>query len=383
MQRFRASVIALLAVVMTAMPLRAAPVPVDQEIPVALLVDLSNGQILYSREADRRFVPASITKVMTAFTAFELVKSGELALDKPVLYSRALEREWYGEGSTMFLRAGETPTVAQLLLGITTVSGNDASIALAIDAKGSMDAWLTQMNANAAKLDMANTHFGTPNGYPDDGQTYTTANDLALLGRAITMEHSPFYRRFFGHRELSWGDFTQQNHDPVTGQIAGADGIKTGFTNEAGFTFLGSAQRDGRRLIMVLAGAPTQRARDEASRAFLEWGFANFAPEKLASANVVVGEALVQDGAALSVPLVAGEDIFVALPGDIATDELRFTISYRGPVSAPIAAGQRVAVLHIHHDSEELMQTPLLARDAVEKAGLFQRISNAMKRWLG
>ncbi len=379
MRRLLAYFIGVLAV--AAMPLKAAPVPVDRQVPVVLLVDLSNGQTLYAREADRRFMPASVTKVMTAYTAFELVEAGELSLDRPVLYTRALEREWYAEGSTMFLRAGETPSVGQLLLGISTVSGNDASVALALEAKGSLEAWLAAMNDNAQKLGMTSTHFGSPNGYPDGGRTYTTANDLALLGRAITQDHPGLYRRFFGHSFLTWGGFTQKNHDPVTGRVAGADGIKTGFTNEAGFTFLGSAQRDGRRLIIVLAGAPTSELRDEASRALLEWGFVNFSHHRVAAAGKPVAQALVQDGARASVALVAPDDITIALPADVVPDALDLKVTYRGPLSAPIAAGDKIAMLTISHRGETMLETPLMARDKVEKANVFQRIGNAFAGW--
>ncbi|MGB3167155.1 MAG: D-alanyl-D-alanine carboxypeptidase family protein [Alteraurantiacibacter sp.] len=357
--------------------------PVSGEIPVALLVDITTGQVLFSREPDRRFVPASVTKVMTAYTAFELIAAGELRLDMPYLYSQQLEDEWYNEGSNMFLLAGERPTIAQLLLGITTISGNDASVAMALATKGSLEEWLALMNANAEKLGMRDTHFGSPNGFPDGGQTYTTANDLVLLGRAVTLDHPVLYRQFFGHRTFKWRELTQANHDPVTGRVDGADGLKTGYTNEAGFTFLGSAERDGRRLMMVLAGAPDGRIRDTAARDLLEWGFEGFDRTTLYRAQTLVGTAQVQDGTAREVGLRLPQDFTVALPEGSSTGEWTTQIVYRGPIVAPIVQGDRVATLRLSIDGETAFEAPLEATSTVVEANPLQRIANAFARWIG
>ncbi|WP_340587734.1 D-alanyl-D-alanine carboxypeptidase family protein [Erythrobacter alti] len=358
-----------------------ADAPVADEIPIALLVDISSGQVLYEREADRRFVPASVTKVMTAYTAFKLVDEGALRLDMPFLYSEEMEDEWYAEGSNMFLRAGERPTIAQLLLGITTVSGNDASVAIAMASTGSLEEWLELMNANARELGMRNTHFGSPNGFPDGGQTYTTANDLALLGQAITQQYPGLYRRFFGHRRLRWRDITQVNHDPVTGRVDGADGMKTGFTNEAGFTFIGSAERDNRRLVMILAGSPTGEARDESARQLLEWGFDGFERQVLLPEGALVGSALVQDGARSQVGLRLPQEFTIALPVDREETDWQVDIVYRGPIEAPITAGDPVARLRLVIDGEAVLETPLEATEDVAKANSWQRIANAFARW--
>lgn len=371
------------ALVLPTAPVVAAEAPVPEEIPVGLLVDLSTGQTLFSREAERRFVPASVTKVMTAYTAFKLVDEGALRLDMPFLYSAALEDEWYNEGSNMFLRAGERPTIAQLLLGVTTVSGNDASVALAVAATGSLEDWLALMNANARDLGMRNTHFGSANGFPDGGQTYTTASDLVLLGQAITQEHPGLYRRFFGHRTLRWRDITQGNHDPVTGRVIGADGMKTGYTNEAGFTFLGSAERDGRRLVMVLAGSPTERLRDTASREILEWGFDNFELTTLVEAGTIVGAAEVQDGNAARVNLRLPDDFAVALPVGSTPNRWKVSIVYRGPVQAPISSGEDIARLRLEIDGEIALEAPLEAVVDVPRADPIGRIANAFRSWLG
>jgi D-alanyl-D-alanine carboxypeptidase (penicillin-binding protein 5/6) len=366
-----------LAAVLVAVAAHAAPAPVPPEIPVAMLVDLSSGQQLYAREIDRRFMPASVTKVMTAFTAFRLIDEGRIDPSTRFLISQDLEDQWSGEGSTMFLKAGERPTFGELLLGATTVSGNDACVALALASTGSLGNWLALMNGNAGDLGMVNTRFGSPNGFPDEGQTFTTARDLATLGEALVLRYPGLYRRYFGHSRLTWRGLTQANHDPVTGRVPGGDGMKTGFTSEAGYTFIGSAERKGRRLIVVLAAAPTGRLRDNTARAMLEWGFSNFTSDMLAARGVTVGRARVQDGSALHVPLRTSRPLGITRPlGSTAVP--RITIRYHGPLVAPIAEGDVVANLHIELAGMPTVELPLEAAASVSEANAWHRLRNAV-----
>ncbi|MGB3794768.1 MAG: D-alanyl-D-alanine carboxypeptidase, partial [Alteraurantiacibacter sp.] len=264
---------------------------------------------------------------------------------------------------------------------ITTVSGNDASVAMAVAATGSLTTWLDLMNANAADLGMKDTHFGSPNGFPDGGQTYTSARDLAMLGKAITQRYPQLYRRYFGHRTMRWRDITQANHDPVTGRVDGADGLKTGYTREAGFTFLGSAKRDGRRLVMVLAGSPDGRLRDSTSRDLLEWGFDAFEQETVIPQGARVGEALVQDGVEMSVNLVPAKPVVINRPRGQKGKSVAMEIVYRGPVQAPIEAGDEIARLRLSLDGDLALEVPLNAAETIPKANAFQRISNAWRKW--
>lgn len=357
-------------------PLAPGAAPVPEEIPVALLLDMATGQTLFAREPDRRFIPASVTKVMTAYTAFNMVAEGRLRLDQVVTISPELERDWWNEGSTMFLKAGDRVSVSQLLTGITTVSANDASVAIAEASVGSLGEWLTLMNANAAELGMRNTHYGSPNGYPDEGRTFTSARDLATLGEALVLRHPGLYRQFFGKEGMTYRNIAQANHDPVTGRVEGADGIKTGFTNQAGYTFVGSAERNGRRLMMVLAASPTARMRDQAARDLLNWGFDAFETRPLLPGKAPVGEALVQDGAARSVRLVTEAPVIVSLRGDRGPPQL--SIRYRGPVEAPVKAGQRIAWLRIDSGDEPPHDVPLVAATAVPAANPWQRLINGL-----
>jgi D-alanyl-D-alanine carboxypeptidase (penicillin-binding protein 5/6) len=351
--------------------------PVAPEIPVVLLVDLSSGQTLFSREADRRFVPASVTKVMTAYSAFRLIEDGKLSPSTPVMVSQEVAELWSGEGSSMFLKAGDRVTVGELLLGVTTVSANDASVVLALTAAGTQEDWLELMNANAAELGMRDTHFGTPNGWPDEGRTYTSARDLAVLAEALTTRFPGLYRRYFGHRGMSYRDITQANHDPITGVVEGADGMKTGFTRESGYNFLGSAERGGRRLVMVIAGAPTPFSRNKTARDLMRWGFDAFETRVILPAEIPVGRARVQNGAEDSVALETEGEVLASVPPGNA-DAALLTVRYRGPIEAPVAKGQQVAFLRVTIPGQTPHDVPLVAAEAVPEANPLQRLVNGL-----
>lgn len=351
--------------------------PVAPEIPVVLLVDLSSGQTLFARDANRRFVPASVTKVMTAYTAFRLIDEGKLSLSTPVVVSEEVAELWSGEGSSMFLKAGDRVTVGELLLGVTTVSANDAAVVLALTAAGTLDEWLELMNANAAELGMRDTHFGTPNGWPDEGRTYTSARDLAVLAEAMTTRFPGLYHRYIGHHGMTYRNITQQNHDPITGVVDGADGIKTGFTRESGYNFLGSAERGGRRLVMVVAGAPSASIRNSTARDLMRWGFDAFETRVILPGEVPVGEAQVQNGAQHSVALqTEGEVLASVPPGNAGAASL--SVRYRGPIEAPIAKGDHVAFLRVSIPGQAPHDVPLVAAEAVPKANAFQRFVNGL-----
>ena len=350
---------------------------VSPEIPVVLLIDLSTAQTLFSREPTRRFMPASVTKVMTAYTAFKLIDEGKLSPATPVMVSKEVADQWSGEGSSLFLKEGDRITVGELLLGVTTVSANDAAVMLSIAATGSEDEWLDLMNVNAAELGMRDSHFGSPNGYPDEGRTYTSARDLAVLAEALTTRYPGLYHRYFGHRGLSYRNITQANHDPITGIVPGADGIKTGFTREAGYTFVGSAKRGERRLVIVIGGAPSAGVRNQTARDLMRWGFENFDSETILPGALAVGHARVQNGSQREVVIETSGEVLASLPpGGRGT--VSYSIRYRGPVEAPIAKGDQVAWLHVAVPGQQAHDVPLVAAEAVPEANLFQRLINGV-----
>jgi D-alanyl-D-alanine carboxypeptidase (penicillin-binding protein 5/6) len=354
--------------------------PGEGDLPIALLVDVTSNQVLYARNPERRFVPASVTKVMTLYCAFELLAAGKLRTDQALIVSEESARDWNGTGSTMWLRGGDEVPLRDLLTGIATVSANDASIVLADRAGGSLEGWSRRMNETARALGMTQSHFASPNGFPDEGQTFTTARDLAILGEAIIRRHPHLYARFIGREQFSYAGIVQDNRDPMIGQVEGADGIKTGYTSEAGYTYLGSAERNGQRLIVAIGGANRSTVRAQAARELIEWGFAAFDLEQLYEAGDVVGRARVQNGAARSIDLLSDRPVRVNVPRGQG-DRVRLSITYEGPLRAPVKAGEAIATLVISAPGMEPARVPLLAAQDVGQAGFFARIGNAIAGW--
>lgn len=352
-------------------------VPPASEAPVALLVDITNGQVLHARNPDRRFMPASVTKVMTLYLAFELIEAGRLDPAQIFEMTPAIAREWRRKGSTMFLDAGERVRVDDLLIGIANVSANDGAAVLAAGQAGSVAAWTAEMNRTALALGMTGSHFGTPNGWPDEGRTFTTAQDLVTLARALTRRHPDKFGYYIGRMGFDYKGIAQINHDPMIGRIAGADGIKTGFTNESGFSYLGTARRNGQRLVLVLAGVDNGRLRGRLARSYVEWGFSAFDHRPLFAPKAVVGSARVQDGSARQVPLVARGSVAINVPRG-STSQISATIRYQGPLRAPLAKGAQVAVLNVTAPGMAEATIPLFTAQAVETAGPIDRIINSI-----
>src|SRR4051794_11421275 len=312
----------------------------------AFLIDLSSGAVLYEKNADVRMPPASMAKMMTADVAFELIDKKQLALNKMCTVRPETWQKWHGPqaGSTMFLSVNEQVSVENLLHGIVTLSGNDASVVLAECIAGTEQAFTDQMNALAKKIGLTNSHFGTANGWPDNGVTYVSARDLATLARSEIENHYALYKKFYSQPSFTWGktlgsgaDITQQNRNPILGHVPGADGLKTGHTDEAGYGFTGSAEQNGRRLIEVVAGLPSWNERVQESTRLMQWGFGAWQAKPLFKAGSKVGSAHVQLGSSSEVPLVAPRDLAVTVPSGLATGATSMKIRYDGPVAAPIA----------------------------------------------
>jgi D-alanyl-D-alanine carboxypeptidase (penicillin-binding protein 5/6) len=323
-----------------------------------------------------------MAKMMTAHIAFNLIKKGELKLEQICQVRPETWRQWHGPeaGSTMFLSPGEQVPVRALLHGIVTLSGNDASVVLAECIAGTEPAFAALMNQEAKRIGMSNSNFGNSNGWPDEGVTYTTARDLAMLARA-TIETTPdLYKEFYTQQEFTWGrtlgqgnPITQANRNPLLGRIAGADGLKTGHTDEAGYGFTGSADQNGRRLIMVVTGLGSFNQRIEESVRFMDWGFRAWKSQPLFAKGRKVAEARVQLGDSSTVGLVAPTNMAVTLPAGIAGN-IRVKVVYDGPIKAPIAAGQHIADLIVSTPDTPPQILPLVAEKKVDQAGFFGRI---------
>ena len=374
-----------LAIVALAVPSTAAVPQFDTPAPIAFLQDMSTGAVLFARDADRRMPPASMAKMMTVYVAFDLIKRGELKLNDMVTVQPETWKKWHGPaaGSTMFLSPGEQVSVANLLYGIVTLSGNDACVVLAEHIAGTEPAFTERMNRDAQKIGLKNSHFGTSNGWPDGGVTYVTARDLATLAEATIRNFPQLYKQFYSRRDFTWGktmggnEITQANRDPLLGRVAGADGLKTGHTEEAGYGFTGSAEQNGRRLVMVMAGLTSFGQRAEESVKFMNWGFRAWQAKPIAAKGKQVGTAQVQLGDATTVGLVAGDTLKVTLPGGLAP-EMAAKIVYQGPVKAPIKAGQHIADLVITSPDVPEQHLPLVAASDVGEAGFFRRAWNGL-----
>lgn len=372
-----------------AVPGMAAAPTFDTPAPVAFMVDTSSGAILYAKDADRRMPPASLAKMMTVYVVFDLIKQGKLSLSKTIDVQPETWRKWHSQGSTMFLGVGEKPTVSDLLKGIVTLSGNDACVVLAEGVSGTEDAFVTLMNQKAAELGLTNSHFGTSNGWPDNGVTYVTARDLAKLATATINNFPDLYKQFYSLPNFTWGKtlgggdpISQDNRDPLLGRVAGADGLKTGHTEEAGYGFTGSAKQGDRRLVMVLAGLGSTRQRIDESVKFMNWGFRAWQAKLVVAKGKLVDTAEVQLGSANHVGLVAPDNLSVTLPGG-ATPDLQGRVVYDGPIKAPIKAGQHIADLVITTPDMAPQRVPLVAAEDVPLAGFFGRAWAGLKGLFG
>jgi D-alanyl-D-alanine carboxypeptidase (penicillin-binding protein 5/6) len=364
------------------LPAAAAAPPFQTPAPVAFMKDLSSGAVLYSKDPDRRIPPASMAKMMTTHLAFKLIKDGKLKQNQMCQVRPETWRQWHGPqaGSTMFLSAGEQVSVENLLHGIVTLSGNDASVVLAECIAGTEPAFAAQMNQEAKRLGMTNSNFGNSNGWPDEGVTFTTARDLARLAEATILETPDLYKKFYQKESFTWGrtlggnqPITQGNRNPLLGRIQGADGLKTGHTAEAGYGFTGSAEQNGRRLIMVVAGLDSYNGRADESVKFMDWGFRAWRAQPLFKQGEQVATAQVQLGSDDQVALVAPRNIAVTLPAGLGGN-MRVKVVYDGPIKAPIAKGQTIANLVVQTGDTPPQTMPLVAAEAVEEAGFFGRI---------
>jgi D-alanyl-D-alanine carboxypeptidase (penicillin-binding protein 5/6) len=357
---------------------RGPALPSPASAPIALLVDVSSGQTLFARDSKAPMLPASMTKVMTCLIAFDLIRAGKLDQDAVFTVRPDTAARMAGKGSSLGLVAGEQVRVRDLIAGVATASANDASVVLAEGALGSEAAWIAAMNARAASLGMKDSRFASTNGLPDGGRTRVTAQDMARLGIVLVSEHPALYRTYIGHKTMTWRDRVLYSHNPLAGIFPGADGIKTGHTREAGFTFLGSIERAGRRLVLVIGRAPNEAERARAAADLAEWGYAAWDSRPFLTPDRVVGQARVQGGAERKVPLVVPEGARLAVPEGGAPGRLTGRIVYQGPLRAPIAKGQRVGLLEVSVAGQGSHSLPLVTARAVGLGGPFDRMVDGL-----
>ncbi len=344
----------------------------------AILIDASTGTVLLEHNADTRMPTASMSKVMTMFLVFEALESGQLSLDDELPVS---ETAWRMGGSKMFVEVNDRVRVEDLIRGVIVQSGNDASVVLAEALAGSEAAFAERMTARAAEIGMSGSRFANATGWPHPDH-YSTARDLALLAETL-IERFPQHYHYYSELAFTYGTdintgdpIVQYNRNPLLRRDIGADGLKTGHTQEAGYGLTASAVQDGRRLILVINGLESETARAEEAERLIEWGFREFESRDLFRADDVVQYAETWMGTPAQVPLVVGEDLRLSFRRGGAGD-LSLSARVVEPVPAPIEAGQPIATLIVSVDGSVVHEVPLLAGDAVARQGFLGRVASA------
>lgn len=342
-----------------------------------VLADLTSGQLLAAEKADESFAPASLTKLMTAYVVFRALREKTMAAAAEVQVS---ERAWRAGGSRMFLEPGKPVSVQELIRGLVVHSGNDAALALAEACAGSEAAFVVLMNREAARLGMAHTRYVNATGFSAPGHA-STARDLYVLAAALIRDFPEEYARFYAQKEFSYNDITQMNRNRLLWLDASVDGVKTGYTEDAGYCLIASARRGGRRLLSVLLGASTDSARAQESQKLLNWGYQNFDGVQLYAAGEAVKSIEVWKGAEARVAAGFARGLVVTVPKG-AAGKLQAELLTLPPVLAPVSQGQKVGVLRVALGNEPLGEYPVVALERVAAAGLLGRAWDTLRLWV-
>jgi D-alanyl-D-alanine carboxypeptidase (penicillin-binding protein 5/6) len=376
--------IALALVSLFSVAISASAQTVETEAPNAILMDFRTGTVLFEKNAADPVPPASMSKLMTMEVVFNALKEGRLKLDDEFFIS---ENAWRNGGapsggSTMFAELNSSIKLVDLIQGVIVQSANDASIAIAEGMAGSEEAFAQMMAERAAAIGLTDSTFVNSTGLPDPGHRMSV-RDLARLARHIIENYPEFYR-YYSQAEFTWNDILQRNRNPLLRSVTGADGLKTGYTSEAGYGLVGSAVRADQRLIVVVAGLERAKTREEEARKLIDWGFRTFEQVRLFEAGEEVGTARVYGGQTWSVPLVGDGAITILLPRG-QRRKLRADIQYRGPLLAPVREGTRVASLKVTTEEGVSLSVPLYAGQDVARGPLHRRAMDAtldlLTRW--
>ena len=341
----------------------------------AILMDFDTGAVLYEKNADAPTAPASMSKLMTTAIVFEKLKAGELKLDDEFSVSA---KAWRMGGSKMWVRVDTRIKLQDLLRGIIVQSGNDACIVVAENISGSEEAFAELMTRKAREWGMRNSTFTNATGWPDPDHRMSM-RDLAILARKIIRDY-PEYYAMYAEREFTWERIRQPNRNPLFDLVDGADGLKTGHTEESGYGLVGTAQQNGVRRVMVVNGLSSEKERAQESARLMRIAFNDFIDRTLYKPGDIVGDALVFKGAQASAPLIVREPVSMILHRREA-DTVKATVVYEGPVSAPIAENQQIGYLRVETEGD-MREFPLFAGKAVKETGVFGKIGLAAKTLL-
>ena len=349
---------------------------VETSAKQAIVIDYDTGNVLFAKNSDESVGPASMTKMMTIYLLFERLKDGRLSLESELAVS---EKAWKMGGSKMWVEVGKTAKVEDLIRGIIVQSGNDATIVVAEGLAGTEEAFAEEMTRKARALGMENTNFVNASGWPAPDE-YTTVRDLAILA-AATVRDFPEYYHYYAEREFTYSKIKQGNRNPLLYKDIGADGLKTGHTEESGYGVAGSAIRDGRRVIAVLHGMGSMRERGEQAEQLISWAFREWGQYALFEAGETAGSIPVWLGAAETVPVITQDRVLVAVQRK-ARKGMKVKLVHQQAVPAPIARGDRVATLVVSAQGMDDIEIPLYAGADVGKAGFFSHIGAAISYFL-
>ncbi len=344
--------------------------------PHAILIDADGGSVLFEKGADDLIPPASLSKLMTAEVVFNLIKQGKIKPTDEFIVSTTAWRRGGAPShtSSMFIPIHSKVAVDDLLHGVIIQSANDACIALAEGISGTESEFAELMTKRARELGLMKSTFGNSNGLPDPRQLMT-ARELAKLARYIIETH-PQYYKYYSEREFTWNKIRQQNRNPLLAMNIGADGLKTGFTKEAGYGLVGSAVQNGLRLIVVVNGLRSEKERADEGKKLLEWGFHNFQSGLLFADGQEIAQAKVYGGAKGHVPLVAPKEVRLMVPRG-SREKILARVVYTGPVRAPVRQGQTVGALKVWRGEFLVLEVPLQAAESVGTGSMPQRAFDA------
>lgn len=341
--------------------------PIDTQAQHAFILEAETGAVLLDKNGEERIPTASLSKVMTAYVVFDYLKKGRAKLDDELPVSEAA---WRTGGSKMFVPLGGRIRIEDLVQGMVVQSGNDACVVLAEGLAGSQQAFIDQMNEKAKEIGLTDSHFANVDGLPNPDH-WMTAHDLAILALR-TIQDFPEYYKYYGEKEFKFNNINQGNRNPLLYKDIGADGLKTGHTEEAGYSLLASVHRGDRRIILVLSGLPTMKARAQEGERLTEWAFREYNNYRLFSGGAKIDEAEVWLGNEAKVPLTVGKDLFVTLPRKSRKD-MKVALDYSQPVAAPVKKGQEVGKIVVTAPDTAPVEVPLVAAADVERLGPFGR----------
>ncbi|MBE9568319.1 MAG: D-alanyl-D-alanine carboxypeptidase [Proteobacteria bacterium] len=356
----------------------AKPIPAPPDVAAKnyFVVDFASGKVLAEKNADEKIEPASITKMMTSYIVYKELDAGRLAMDEMVDIS---EKAWRMGGSRMYLEVNTKVSVHDLLKGLIIQSGNDASVALAEHIAGTEDAFVQLMNQYAAELGMDGTNFVNSTGWPDK-QHLTTARDLAKLAIAI-IKKFPEHYSWYAEKEFTYNNIKQYNRNKLLWRDESVDGIKTGHTESAGYCLVSSAVRSDMRIVSIVLGTDSKKARASVSQALLNYGFRFYESHVLYNAGEVLSRPRVWSGALETVSVGLADDLAVTIPRG-AYDELDATMDIDKNIEAPVSKGQQIGVVKVSLGEKELVTVPLVALETVNEGSMFRQAKDYFLRMI-